>query len=414
MRIVLWLLFSCLALVAAAAAEVGPVTVRLPAATAWTGQRISFFVELRTSGSFAGTPGFELPDLPGTLLIKVGSPVVGSQEIEGESLSVQSHEFALFSQRQGVLAVPPFPVSFAHRDGFTGPVREVRAEVPGLKIEIERPPGSERIGFLMTTDSFEVTETWEPLPGAVQVGTMFKRTIQQRASGLSGMALASPPVAAPEGVRIYPGEAETRDTTERGDFLGERRETLTYLVTRPGTVQLPALIYTWWNPKTEQLQSKTLEAATFEVLPAATAQSSRAESSSWGIWPWLLLGAAALCIGIGIRQRQGLALRARRYQAMFNPPNRVAARRLLAACRRHEATAAGTSWFFWRSTETTPSQPGPELHTAVLDLHRHLFGPGPAAQWRGDRLGRAFAQHLAALKTRSPKKPKSVLPLLNP
>jgi len=111
---------------------------------------LPFYVELRAPGSFAGTAGFDLPQLPGTLLMKIGNPVVGSQEIEGESWFVQTHEFALFSQRPGTLEVPPFSVRFASREGFTGPAKEMQAKAPSWKVDIRRPPGSDKIGFLIT------------------------------------------------------------------------------------------------------------------------------------------------------------------------------------------------------------------------------------------------------------------------
>jgi len=415
MKILPGVLIGCLALVVEAGAEVGPVAVRMPAVTAWVGQRVPLSVELRASGSFAGTATFELPSLPGTLLIKIGTPVVGSQEIDGESWLVQTHEFALFSQRPGLLEVPPFTVRFAHHDGFTGPVREVQAQAPGVQVEIRQPPGSERTGYLLTTDSFAVTEIWEPQPGPVQVGTMFKRTIVQRASNLSGMALEPAPAIAAEGLRVYPGEAETKDTTERGAFIGERRETLTYLVTQPGTRTLPALTYTWWNPKTEQLQVKPLAAVTFEAAPAATAADAATAAPLRSRWPWLLL---AVFVGIiGVWQRRRVMRWQRRCLEILHPPDRAAARQLLAACRRHDAAAAETAWFAWLTTREATFQPGPELQAATRELHRQLYGPSPAVQrqvWRGDALGRALEKFLAARNDRSTNKTARVLPVLNP
>ena len=231
----------------AARAEVAPVAIRIPEAKAWIGQRLPFYVELRARGSFAGAASFSLPEIPRTVILKVGNPVVSSQEIDGDSWFVQTHEFALFSQQSGTLQIPGFEVRFASRDGFTGPVKEQQAQVPAARIEIQRPPGSESIGFLVTTESLDLTENWEPQPqpqpGPVKVGAIFKRTIIQRAAQITGMALAAAPTDAPDGVRVYPGQPEVTDKTERGDFLGERRETITYQLQKPGSFELPELSY---------------------------------------------------------------------------------------------------------------------------------------------------------------------------
>jgi hypothetical protein len=126
MRTALALLITLIVLISTAQAEVAPVAVRAPDAKAWVGQRVPFYVELRATGSFAGVANFDLPQLPGTIIMKIGNPVVSSQEIEGQSWFVQTHEFALFSQKPGRLDMPAFAVRFSSRDGFTGPVKTSR------------------------------------------------------------------------------------------------------------------------------------------------------------------------------------------------------------------------------------------------------------------------------------------------
>lgn len=407
-----WLLIGCISLVVEANAAVDPVTVRLPMTTGWTGQRIPIFVELRATGSFAGTAAFELPQLAGALVIKIGPPVVGSEEIDGESWLVQSHEFALFVQRPGPLEVPPFTVRFAHHEGFTGPVKEVQAPVPGARVEIKLPPGTEPSGFFPTTASFTVRESWEPKPGPVQVGAMIKRTIVQQAVNVSGMALVPAQATAPEGLRLYPGTAETRDSIDRGELVGERRETLTYLVTHPGTRTLPALTYSWWNPKTEQLQSKTLDAVTFDSAPAASTRTRAATDRSPSFRYWLL-AAAAICAP-ALHQRRRVARWVRRWLAWLFPPDEMAVRRLLAACRRNDATAAEAARFSWLQTKGSGFRTDPELKVAIQGLHRHLYGSGAPNPWQGEELRRAVKKQLATKRTRSVGTPRSALPALNP
>jgi hypothetical protein len=405
-------LFGCVAFVIAAPAKVPPVAVRVPTAKAWIGQRATFYVDLRAPGSFVGTASFELPQLSGTLLLKIGNPVVSSQEIEGESWFVQTHEFALFSQKPGRLELPAFPVSFSARQGFIGEATEVRAQTPLVRIEIQRPPGSEQIGFLVTTESLDVTDTWDTAPGPAQVGAMFKRVITQRASNLPGMALAATPATAPEGIRVYPGAVETNDRLERGDFVGERRERVTYLLQKSGRLTLPGLTYVWFNPKTQVLQSKTLPAITFEVAAPTGAPVVANTDARRRARPWLIV---VICvIGLGAWRWQRMAAWGQRCWKRLNPPRRMAARELLRACRRHDAAAAHTAWLAWRNMQLASFQPGPELRSAVLELHRRLFGPGGSSRWQGEDFARAFQKYLASGTSRTSRKPASDLPVLNP
>jgi hypothetical protein len=413
MKTALVLLVTLAVLGTAARAEVAPVTVRAPAAKAWVGQRVPFYIELRAKGSFAGVANFDLPQLPGTIIMKIGNPVVSSQTIEDQSWFVQSHEFALFSQKPGRLDMPAFAVRFSSRDGFTGPVEERQAKAPGWSVDIVRPPGSEKIGFLITTEKLDVAETWDPQPGPAQVGAIFNRSIVQRAPELSGMALAPAPVTAPDGIRVYSGEPETKDRIDRGSLIGERRETLTYLLTRPGTVTLPALAYVWWNPKTQTLQSKTLPAVTFDVAPAPIARTPGSAVATGHMWPWLLAAALA-AVGVGAWQWPRIVRWGSQTWKTLNPPERVAARTLLRACRHDNAAAAEAAWIAWRNTRDSAFRPDPKLRLAILELQRSLFGPAPASSWQGDVLARAFRESLASAKASRPQETLSDLPLLNP
>ena len=208
---------SFLLALAPVTAAVSPLAVDLPETAAWIGQRVPFTIELRARGSFSGSASFDLPQVPGTLIVKIGNPVVGSKQLDGENWVVQSHEFALFSQQVGTLEIASFPVRFERREGFTGAAEAVQAETPVLKFQIERPPGSEDINFLVTTDSLELSESWEPEPGPARVGTVFKRSIVQRAREIPGMALAPVPDAAPDGIRVYSGRSgDQRQACPRG------------------------------------------------------------------------------------------------------------------------------------------------------------------------------------------------------
>lgn len=412
MRTRLLAILSVALLALVAQAEVAPVAVRMAAPKAWVGQRATLYIELRAPGSFVGTANFELPQIPGTLLMKIGNPVVLSRDIEGASWFIQTHEFALFSQKAGVLEVPAFPVTFSRQEGFVGPATEIKAKTPAATIDIQRPPGSEQIGFLVTTESLEVTETWDTPPGPSKTGAMFKRTIVQRSQDLPGMALTPAPTTAPDGIKVYPGNAETKDKLERGDFLGERRETITYLLQKSGTLSLPALTYVWWNPKTQTLESKTLPAVTFQVAAPPAPPSPAAAVAARRTWPWVLT--TALVAGLSVWQRRRLAGWATRCWKKLNPPDRVAARQLLRACRRNDAAPAATAWNVWRDTQPAGFEPGPELRAAVLGLQRQLFGPVSAAQWHGAHLARAFNHYSAAAKPNFSHKPSSALPELNP
>lgn len=410
MKNILFLFLFFITFVTTVLGETAPVSVRLPEEKAWVGQRVPFFIELRAPGSFQGTASFDVPQLPGTTIIKIGSPVVSSEEIDGQSWFVQAHEFALFSQNVGVLEVPPFTVRFASRTGFTGPASDVQAKFPGMKVEIKRPAGSEKIGFLVTTESLEITEKWEPQPGSVQVGAIFKRTIGQRASQLSGMALVPPPTSAPDGIRVYTEDASIKDKTERGDLLGERSDTITYQLIEAGSFVLPELTYVWWNPKTEKMQMKTLPSVIFNVYPAPSA-SPAANLFDVSFSRIMIL---LLVLAIAMWQRKKILGWLQQCWKKLHPVDKALAKQLIRACKQNNGIAASQAWLCWRNTQGAGFQPGSELQSCVFALQRHLYGPeSSAGSWEGKALCRAFTKHLNTTRKSTLIRKVSTLPQLN-
>ena len=408
MKNVLFLVFFIFA-ASTALAQRPPVTVRLPQEKGWVGQRVPFYIELHANGSFDGTASFGLPQIPGAIVIKTGSPVVSSEEIDGQSWFIQSHEFALFSQRAGTLELPQFPIRFSSRDGFTGPASETQTAFPGMKVEIIRPPGSEKVGFLVTSESLEISEQWSPEPKPVQAGAVFKRTILQRAGELSGMALSPPSTSVPGSIRVYTEDAKIQDKYERGAFLGERSDTITYQFPRAGSFSLPELTYVWWNPKSETLETMILPGVRFEVSAAPVPASATQRPWYW----YFRLFPPLLFIALVLWQRKWITAWIKKCWKDMYPADRVLARKLLRACRQNNSAAAGNLWLAWRNTQGADFEPGPELQASVLSLQRYLFGPEPAGVWNGDALASAFARQIKNAKGRTYRQKTSLLPELN-
>lgn len=274
------------------------VTIDVVKKSAWTGERVPVLVELRTRGTFAGAVSFDLPELAGCLLIKVGNPVIGSREILGINYFTQTHEFAIFSQRAGSIVIPRFTVRYSTRDGFTGPITDNQAYVPSAQVEIRRPPGSERLNFVIATSELKVTENWSLAPGTARVGDVIKRTISQQAIGIPGMALAPTSEHFIPGVRTYSKQPEIRDVTERGTFAGQRRDVVSYLLQKPGTHLLPGLDFYWWNPVSNELKITSLPSAEFIVVGLAdsTTSASPAVTGKYLKQLWATAGIIALTI----------------------------------------------------------------------------------------------------------------------
>jgi len=411
LRRTICLSLSGLLAIAPVSGTVEPVSVSIPDATGWTGQRIPIFVELRSSGSFGGATSFSLPQIPRSILLKVGNPVVSSEQADGATWFVQRHEFAFYSQADGLVELPSFPVRYGTREGFTGPVEEVEGTVPPAQIRIERPPGTEGIGFLVTTDSFTVREIWDPSPEEAVVGSVFKRTIRLLAEDLSGMALPPAPLPELEELRIYRGDPSVIDSLERGEFRGERREPLTYLVLKPGRIEIPPITYAWWNPTARKLEGTTLPGVILTVaeppaLPADTSGGFRP-----AVWMAILLLLSV--VGGAVWKRDWIAVRGRSILRRLNPPDRIARRKLLQACRKGDTRSARHWLFAWQASDPDfRPDASADIREAVDRLYHLLYSRSPGSAWDGHQLARAVLNYWK--RSSQTGRTQSELPPLNP
>ena len=392
-----------LALTTLLSAEPGAKLI-IPEPEAWTGQRLPLFIELRAEGSFKGAASFDLPEIPKTVIIKIGSPILSS-ETEGDTeYFVQRHEFALFSQSNGSIQLPPITARFSHLKGYTGPTFDASEKTEAAKLTINRPPNSDSLGFIVTTPSLEIEESWDPTPGPLETGTVLKRTIVQRANQMTGIALKPAPTPEIDGIRTYPGSPEVTDKTERGTFLGERRETVTYLVQQAGLHTLPEIRFDWWNPSTQKLESQTLPSVTFTATapPAPPAKPSRQSLL------WLLLPISLVLLAFIYRQQ--ISNKARALHELLDPPPNKAQRRFLASCRQNDSATARRRWEELRKFHPD-AELSDELKRELTRLLELEFGKSPESQvWSGQALAKAYQSASGPLESTKPP----ALPSLNP
>ncbi|MDF3129735.1 hypothetical protein P0Y35_11060 [Kiritimatiellaeota bacterium B1221] len=239
------------------------VTLIPPEGDFWTGERVDVVVELRAKGSFSGVPTFQLPELPGTQIVKMGRPVISSESSDEGELFVQRYQFAMFSQQSGDLQVPVVPVTFGVQAGSE--LKQISGEVPAFSVQLKRPPGIPEERFVVSSPKYSLEQSWSSDEEEFEVGGVLTRSLIQTAENLSGMALPPLPQAAPEGVRVYPPKVSITDQSPRGTFSGQREEALRYRFETAGRIEIPAVTFQWWNPESEKLEQKIIPGRTVKV-----------------------------------------------------------------------------------------------------------------------------------------------------
>jgi hypothetical protein len=293
----------------------------------YVGQKVTLVVELLAPGYFASAATFDLPDPQGVILMPpVGSPVVSSEVIDGVSYTVQRHEVSVLAQSAGEIVIPPLTVRFQYKraplDKDAVPAQVKTQEV---KFTATQPPGTEKLGLVISARNLEVKETWNPDPATVKpkAGDAFTRTITFTAPEVPGMMFPPFHATAIDGIGIYPKDPEVHDHSERGSLTGQRQDVVTYALQRAGTFTVPAVRFTWWDldsksARTVDLPARTLTVAPNPAMPALQPSSATAPQTG-AISRKTELVIASLLLALAVFSIPRVRKTAGQFMALFRP-----------------------------------------------------------------------------------------------
>ena len=119
----------------------------------------------------------------------------------------------------------------------------------------------------LVSTSVSVNESWQGDLNNVKVGNVIQRTIYRKAFGTVSELI--PPIKWDSigGVSIYPTRADIDSQKSKTSISASRSEGVRYLFEKEGTVTLPEIQVTWWNPRQNKLFKRTLKQKTINVLP---------------------------------------------------------------------------------------------------------------------------------------------------
>lgn len=404
---------------------------------AWIGEAVSIYVTLHSPGPFSGTPSFDLPELPRTVFVRVGNPIIGNETIDGESVFTQRHEFEIYTQQVGHVAIPPFEVRYAGKQSFLDDAVPMSGTTPQVDFESKRPPGAEANAMVVTATTMKTNQSWSPteIDEPLQPGDVIQRTITRTATGTTSMML--PPLTAAElpGVRVYETAPIVEDKSQRGIASAKRVDAIQFQFEKPGTYELPAIEITWWDPAAEKFQQQQLEGRRVEIagsVPQETATIETEEERAFNPkWIAGLLTGATVCWLAGRKLFSN-------YIARRNSPEAIAASEVVTACRENNAAAAYSAvlrWqrYSWRKTPLTmtndsshPLAEPTDLTTpqkecqAVFDIEWRRLSEfvysdhATERPWNGHALRVAFEQLRSASHNRGAARITPSLPSLNP
>jgi len=216
------------------------------------------------------------------MIVRLGADKSYRLNRNGKSWNVTERRYAIFPQQHGILKLEPVQLDGSVLTGrsYGSPfqtTRPIRVRSNPLELDVKSIPSDWQSNTWLPAKHVQLIENWPS--GEFKVGDSITRTLTLTAVGLHSSQLPELSSQLPDHLKAYPDKPVLTDDNAFDGVTGLRQEKLAILATRPGTFILPPIDINWWNSETQSMQTASLPARTFTVLPAP-AEMSQPDNAS--------------------------------------------------------------------------------------------------------------------------------------
>ena len=149
--------------------------------------------------------------------------------------------------------------------GFKGIKRTVKTKPK--TISVKPAPSNFEDNQWLVASGLSVTQNWIGDFKNVKVGEVLTRSINRTAYGTVSELI--PPISwdSIPTASLYPSRSKLSNNKTKTAISATRNETVKYLFEKEGEVDLPEMVFTWYNPYKKRLFKKTLKGIKIQVNP---------------------------------------------------------------------------------------------------------------------------------------------------
>ena len=272
-----------------------------PAGPTVIGQTVQLQVDVLTDSWFTSAP--QLP------VLELDNATVSAPSGEARHLNLSrdstpffglEYTYRITPNAAGDLAIPGLTISAT--PGPSSTPMSVRSEP--LRLTVEQPAGLPAGQSVLVARKLTLSQDISPSRSPLGIGDSVRRRITQIADGVQMMLMTAPVFAQVDGLKQYLAAPQLKPMDDgRGHVSGGIRvDDVSYVITRSGDFQLPAINVQWWDSDARQLRIAQVPAATFSATGAAfhTPFSVREDLQRMGRHGRITLSRHGLALGLGL------------------------------------------------------------------------------------------------------------------
>ena len=386
------------------------------------GQPVRLVVTILVPNYFSGAPDLPEFELENAIVVLPQETPQNSNERVGTvTYAGITETYTIYPQQPGDFQLPSADIAVPYA---SAPPQTTVAHLslPALRFHADLPASAKDLDYFLPTSSLLMQQKWSQPLKNLRVGDSIERTITVTATKMQAMLIPPIPMAAPNGLRVYPEEPAVQDKkTDRGEFVyGRRVQSGKYFIQSEGDYTLPSIELKWWNLSTNRLVTATLPAVRFTAAanpnyvtelppePEAIAVSKPTQTSVWTRYKfWIRVVAPCVALVLPLSwiiwcyfpriYRKWLMERERRRHSETAYFHKVQ-----IACRSNRAADAYTCLLKWLMV----AHPGKNIDDSLnlkedVSLSYEIESLGSALfarnethnQWNGQKLAGLLAQY---------------------
>lgn len=291
------------------------------------GQEVTLRIEIATDRWFAAGTRFKLAQADNVVMLQRQALAVNSSEQRhGQSWVVQSWDFSVFPQKEGVVFIPEIELSL-NINTEQGVVRG-QYSLPSLAMEVSVPEQVRPLDSWLAAKSFTlVTELDKPID-ELKEGDAFTLTITLQADNVLAMMLPEISLPAIDGLAIYKRPPLLKNDSNRGNKIARRIEIIDVVVEKTGRYKIPEMTFYWWDTDNQSLEELTFEAidvvSNGSEMAGIVSTFKKADTNTIRFsWLWLLILVVFIVlitwlVALFVESRKNKILSARTVNKRFN------------------------------------------------------------------------------------------------
>ena len=319
------------------------------------GQQLNLFIEIATDKWFSGGTRIGRFEVEDAIVLQREKFAVNSSRKElGQSWTVQMWTLTVYPQRSGLFEIPVIPVRVSIAgENLESIVGEIQTSP--LSFTTHKPEELDIADNWVATTRFEVRESFNKPIEALKTGDALVRTINMSADDLPAMMLPGFTAEEIPGLAIYRKPPRVNDKVNRGDYIAERTEILTYVFEQAGDYELPPRTFYWWNTAAETVESIILSGHSLSVtnLPGQVTVSDEEEVAAVPginikvIVISTIMTLAVLAIVAFIMRRFGTLIKRVKLRKPTQATEKTLRRKFASACRHNDQEKAVGLFYQW-------------------------------------------------------------------